>query len=312
MSATAQSVASSFVQRQLRASLTLNSGTFPGTDSNTLVLSGFRMQARLQGAGNWTNACDLSIYGMKQADMNAVTVLWGQSGIYTVNTKGSLTLETPNANGWLTVFQGPFLDAYPDYTDFPRVCLHLTCNVGYAMQVTRASPNSFSGATSVSAIAAQFASLMGFAFENNGVTGSLNSPYFHGSLMDQWRDLCGSAKIDYYFNPSGKLCICPKGQPRNGSAAIVLNSTSGLIGYVSLNRMGGVEIDCLFNPAIELGLPVQVTDSPVPGTNGLWFPYSFSHSLDSIKPGGLWQTHLSCLPNSASANSAASQIETDS
>lgn len=309
MSASPQSVVSSFIQRQLRASLTLNSGTFPGTDSNTLVLSGFRMLAQLQGAGSWTNVCDLSIFGMKQADMNAVTVLFGQSGIYSVNTKGYLTLETPNASGWLTIFQGSFFDAYPDYTDFPRVCLKMTCNVGYAVQVGRASPNSYSGATSIASIASQFASLMGFAFENNGVTGTLNSPYFHGSLLDQWRELCASAKIDYYFNPAGKLCICPKGQPRQGNAAIVLNAQSGLIGYVSLNRMGGVEIDCLFNPAIELGLPVQVTGSPVPGTNGLWFPYSFSHALDAIKPGGRWQTHLSCLPNGASASAAIAQSE---
>lgn len=312
MSATAQSVASSFVQRQLRASITLSSGTFPGTDSNTLVLSGFRMIARLQGAGNWTNACDLSVFGMKQADMNAVTVLWGQGGIYTANLKGYLTLETPNANGWLTIFQGSFFDAHPDYSDLPRVCLKVSCMIGYAVQIARAAPNSFSGATSIAAIASQFAGLMGFAFENNGVTGSLNSPYFHGSLMDQWRDLCSSAKIDYYFNPAGKLCICQNGQPRLGAAAIVLNSMSGLIGYVSLNKMGGVEIDCLFNPAIELGLPVEVTGSPVPGTNGLWFPYAFSHSLDVVKPGGLWQTHLSCSPNSASASAQSTQIESDS
>lgn len=301
MSATAQSVASSFVQRQLRASITLPSGNFPGTDSNTLVLSGFRMIARLQGSANWTYVCDLSVFGMKQADMNALTVLWGQGGIYTVKT-GYLTLETPNANGLLTIFRGSFFDAYPDYSDLPRVCLKMSCKVDYLNQITPAAPNSFSGATSIAAIASQFAGLMSYTFENNGVTGTLSSPYFHGSLMDQWRDLCSSAKIDYYFNPAGKLCICPKGQPRQSNAVIVLNSMSGLIGYVSLNRNGGVEIDCLFNPAIELGLPVEVTGSPVPGTNGLWFPFGLTHSLDVVKPGGLWHTHLSCLPSTAVAS----------
>lgn len=296
---------SSFTSKQLRASLILPQGTFPGTDSNTLVIGpGFRMSAKLTGAGNYTNLCALAIFGMKQADMNAVTVLWGQGGNpQNVDAKAILVLESNDGSGWLQIFEGQFFDAQPDYKSLPEVSLSVTAMTGYGAQILPAQPTSISGAADVPSLAAQLAGLMGFAFENNGVTGALHTPYYAGTLMDQFRELASDASFDYYFDSKGTLCICPSNQPRQWTNAVVIGPDSGLVGYVSLTRYGGVEFDALFQPAFELGSAVEIANSQVPGTNGLWFPFKFVHELESVKPGGRWFSHLSCLPNSGVAPS---------
>lgn len=295
------STPSSFVKRLLRASLTLPQGTFPGTSSNTLVLENYRMSAKLSGAGNFTSQCSMQIFGMRQVDMNAVTVLFGQDGNpININARAILTLEANDAGNWLQVFQGQFVEAQPDYKSLPDVSLSLTAVTGLGQQMLSAAPSSFSGATDVVTLCQKLATQMGYAFENNGVTGTLNTPYLSGTLMDQFREVCQAAGIDYYFDSKSTLIITPRNQPRQGKQAVVISATSGLVGYVSLNRFG-IELDCLWNAAIELGSPIQIQNSDVPGTDGQWFPYKFEHTLESIKPGGRWFSHLECMRYPASS-----------
>lgn len=293
---------SSFVTRLLRATLVLPQGNFPGTNSNTLVLANFRMLAKLRGAGNYTNTCNLTIYGMRQVDMNAVTVLWApstNSGLVPtgVEARAVLTLEAFDAvtGSFLQVFQGQFQEASPDYRSLPDVALTLSAASGYGQQILSAAPSSFTGGVQVSDLCSQLASKMGFTFENNGVTGTLNTPYLSGTLMDQFRQVCEAGGIDYYFDSKQTLIICPKNQGRKGKTSVVLSPDTGLIGYVTLARFG-IEVDCLWNGAIELGAPITVKDSDVPGTNGDWYPFAFEHQLDSIKPQGSWFSHLQCAP----------------
>ena len=287
----------SFTQKALRASLILPQGTFPGTGSNTLVLTGFRMSAHLTQAGNWTNLCDMQIWGMKQADMNAVTVLFGQGGMITaINARALLVLESNDGSGWLQVFEGQFQQAQADYRAMPDVCLTLQATTGAGQQYLTASPTSFNGATDVASTASQLASQMGFTFENNGVTGTLNSPYLAGTAMDQFRQLHEAAGFDYYFDAKSKLIICPANQGRqNQQGSVILNKSSGLIGYPTIGQYG-IEVDCLFQPAIELGASITLQNSQVPGCDGTWFPYSMVHELETQKPGGKWQSHLMCSP----------------
>jgi hypothetical protein len=293
---------SSFVTRALRASLILPQGTFPGTNSNTLVLPqpgtpiGFRMSAKLAGAGNYTNTCDLQVWGMRQVDMNAVTVLFGYAGnVQTINAAALLILEAQaEGGGFLQIFEGQMYEAQPDYRGVPDVCLSVNANTAQGRQYLAAPPSSFAGAVNVVTLAAQLAGQMGFPFENNGVTGTLNTPYFPGTLMDQFRQLAEAARFDYYFDPKSTLIICPRNQPRKNQSAVVLSPTSGLSAYVTLNRFG-IEFDALFQPAFELGSPIEIRNSETPGANGLWFVYNFTHELDAVKPGGRWFSHLQCM-----------------
>lgn len=285
----------SFVSRLLRASLILPQGNFPGTNSNTLKLENFRMSARLTGAGNFTNACALQIWGVRQVDMNAVTVLFGQDGNpININARAILVLEANIGAGYLQVFEGQFFEAQPDYRNLPDVSLTVNAMTGMGMQLLPAAPSSYQGGVDVATVAEQLATQMGFAFEDNGVTGTIDTPYFAGTLMDQFRQLADAARFDYYFDAKGTLVICPKNQPRQNQGAVVLNAASGLAGYPTLTRFG-IEIDALFQPAFELGSPIEIQGSEVPGTNGRWFPFKFAHDLDSVKPGGRWFSHLECM-----------------
>lgn len=290
----------SFVNRLLRATLILPQGTFPGTNSNTLVLENFRTSARLQGSGNFTNSLNLQIWGMRQVDMNAVTVLFGQDGNpQTINTRAVVTLEANDGGGYLQVFEGQFNDAQPDYRNLPEVCLTINAFAGAGQQWVTNPPSSFQGSAQVADIAAQLAKQMGFGFENNGVTGSLATPYFAGTLMDQFRQLAEHAPFDFYFDAKQALIICPVNQPRLNGNRVVLNRFSGLIGYPTLGR-GGIEFDALFQPAFELGSAVELQGTQVPGCDGVWFPYAIASDLDSVKPGGRWNAHLSCMRYPAS------------
>ena len=296
---------SSFVSRILRATLILPTGNFPGTNSNTLVLENFRMSARLTGAGNFTNSCTLHIWGMRQPDMNAVTVLFGQDGNpININARALLVLDANDGNGFLQVFEGQFFEAQPDYRNLPEVSLTINAMTGMGQQYLAAHPTSIDGAASVPGLAQTLATQMGFAFEDNGVTGTISSPYYGGTLMDQFRQLAQDANFDFYFDAKAALIICPKNEPRRNKSAVVLSPASGLVGYVTLNRFG-IEFDCLWSAAIETGSPVEIRDSDVPGTNGLWFPYKFTHELESVKPAGRWFSHLECMRSPASTVGAA-------
>lgn len=294
----------SFTNKQLRATLTLPAAnqTFPGTNSNQLVLSGFRMSATLTCAGNWTNFCDLTIYGMRQADMNAVTVLWAGPNPTAINARALLVLEANDGTGWLQVFQGQFQQAAPDYRAIPDAALSIYAATGYAAQLTPAQPSSYPGGVSVAQVAQTLASTMGFAFENNGVQAQLHTPYYAGTAMDQFRSLCFDANIDYYFDGNGTLIICPKNQGRSGKNPVPVNPSSGLIGFPTIQQYG-VNVQCLFAPAIALGSPIEISNSGVPGADGGWFPQKAVHQLESVKPGGAWFSSLDCYPFSAVAAS---------
>lgn len=288
----------SFTSKQLRASLVLPQGTFPGTNSNTLVLTGLRMSAQLEQAGNWTNSCDLRIWGMRQVDMNAVTVLFGQGGqVIDINAVALLILESNDGSGWLQIFTGQFIEGGPDYSQIPDACLHVIAMSGAGQQWLSSEPTSYLGSIDAATVASQLASAMGYKLENNGVSFILQNPYFDGTAMEQFRDLATAADFDYYFGPGSgdalTLIICPKYAPRKGRPTLPVNPRTGLVGYPTLTRFG-IELTALFSPAIELASPIYVSGSTVPGCDGAWYPFQMMHDLECIMPGGHWFSRLRC------------------
>jgi hypothetical protein len=295
-------VTGSFVQRQLRASLILPQGVFPGTNSNTLVIDSLRMSARLEQSGNFTNSCDISIYGMRQSDMSAVTTVFvNQNGVpYDPAANAIVQLDvlspTPGTAA-ATVFRGQFFEASPDYRAAPDVCLSAQALTGYTAQLTTPAPVSFKGSISALKAAQQITQQMGFKIEANGVDAAvLQAPYLSGSLMEQFTSVAEAAGFDYYFLADGKtVVLCRKNMGRQDKAPVPVNSQTGLVGYPTLQRYG-IEIQVLFNTGIELGAPIQVSGSTVPGCDGLWFPFNMTHELETIKPNGKWFSRLACMP----------------
>lgn len=292
---------SSYAQKLLRATLILPAGTFPGTGSNTLTLVGYRMLATAQGAAGFPYQLDLTVFGMRQADMNQVTILWaavaGQPTATYARALVKLEASSDAGQTWCQVFQGTFIQAQPDYRNPPFVGLHALAMTGSGSQIQIAPPTSYRGSTSVLSILQALADGMSFTLENNGVSGNLSTPYYGGSYMDQFRQVCEHANLDFYFDGDATLAICPKDQPRVNKSIPVLSPTSGLKGFPTIQQFG-LHIDALFRPAFTTGLGsvVQVEDSVVPGANGLWKPFLMTHNLESLNPDGPWFTGMDCTP----------------
>lgn len=292
---------SSYSAKNLRATLILPTANFPGTSSNTLTLVGYRMSATIKVGSGYPNQLNLTIFGMRQADMNALTILWSGSGVTSQNAKAFVQLEaSPDGEAWTQVFDGVFLEAAPDYSDVPRACLRLQAMTGLGMQIEIAPATSYRGPTAIATIAQFLAGKMGFAFENNGVTGNLANPYYPGTYMDQFRELAEHVPFDFYFDGNNTLAICPRNQPRLNKPTPVFSPSSGLIGFPRVQRFG-VHVDVLFSPALAMGALLTVADSAVPGANGTWFASTATHNLESMMPGGAWFSSIDCVRVPAAA-----------
>jgi len=285
----------SYSAKSLRATLILPTANFPGTSSNTLTLVGYRMSATIQGPAGFPNQLDLTIYGMREADMNQVTILWSAATPQQVSTRALIQLEaSPDGAAWTQVFEGTFIQAQPDYRAVPHACLRVQAITGNGMQLAIAPATSYRGQTSIAVIAQYLAQQMGFAFENNGVSGNLASPYYPGTYMDQFRQLAKHANFDFYFDGNATLAICPKNTPRQGKTVPVFSPSSGLIGFPTIGQYG-IHADVLFTPALTTGAEIRIDGSIVPSANGTWQPYSVTHDLESLMPGGAWFTSMDCI-----------------
>ena len=283
---------SSFTEKQLRATLILADPNtkFPGTNSNTLILTGLQMIAVIEGITRRATQLDLQIHGMTQGDMEALTVVWFQPPAIKDN---AIVLEANDGTGWTQVFSGTITEAQPEFRSAPAVFFRIQAVVGYLAKITPVPVTSYSQDVPVSTVVAAIAKQMGFAFEDNGVTAILHKPYFPGTLYDQLQSACAAGNVDYYIE-GGKVSIMPANKPRLNTPVIVLNKDSGLVGYPVLERFG-ISVQCLFNPAIIGGGKIKVQSSFKPA-NGLWTPYYVTHTLESVRPGGNWFSLLLCNP----------------
>lgn len=288
--------ASSFVQRGLRATFIL-SGTgqvFPGTNSNTLTVSGLRMSAQVQGTARLAAQMSLKVQGMKRVDMDAITVAWANPPVVLDHY---VILEANNGQGWNKVFSGTIIEAQPEYRGQPDTYLQLLASVGYFQKIKPAESASYTEAVDIDLVCTDIAALMGanWKFVNGGVTGILNGPlYLNGTLLDQLDTACQAAGCDYYL-ANDTITVTPRGQPIEGvPPAVLLSPTSGLIGYPVYER-AGLNVQALYQPGFDNGVPLEIKGSVVPAANGRWYPYNVVHELDGNTPQGKWITSMKCL-----------------
>jgi hypothetical protein len=288
--------ANSFVQRGLRATFILaGSGqVFPGTNTNTLTVSGLRISAQIQGTARLAAQMSLKVQGMKRVDMNAITVAWANPPVVLDHY---VILEANNGQGWNKVFSGTIIEAQPEYRSQPDTFLQLLASVGYFQKIRPAESLSYTEAVDIDLVCTDIAALRGsnWKFVNGGVTGILNGPlYLNGTLLDQLDTACQAAGCDYYL-ANDTITVTPRGRPiENTAPAVVLSPTSGMIGYPVYER-AGLNVQALYQPAFDNGVPLDIKDSVVAAANGRWYPYSVVHELDGNIPQGKWNTSMKCL-----------------
>lgn len=283
-----------FTLKQLRFTFTLaNNATFAGTNSNVLVVSGLRSSAFIKGSGLPAfPEAELTVYGLKQQDMQALTALAFQPLGMQRNT---VLVEANSGQGWSAVFTGQMITAGPDYSQLPGVPLKVTARMLGYESLNPAPAASYTGSTSVSSIVGNLASKMGYVLEDNGVSAQLESPYFPGTLAEQLRAVATQAGIDVYIE-GNVIAICPKGTPRQ-QQSFTLSPSSGLVGYPRLDyNRGFVNVRAVFNPAFRFGGPVQVIDSEVQNANGSWVVGTITNLLEALTPGGAWFSDMLLYP----------------
>lgn len=286
----------SFTAKRLRVTMILSeaNAVFPGTNSNTLVLTDLMVSARVQAVARLSTQADIRIFGMKQADMNALTVAWANPPVVLDNL---VILEANNStddNAWVQVFKGTITEAQPDYRDAPNVGFMLSAMTGYYQKITPVAPTSYPYAVDIGVAAGDIIERMGepWTFIDGGATGVLNTPYFWGTLWDQLTQACQAANADFYIQ-GDDILIVPAGQPRQDQPAVILSPQSGLIGYPMFERSGLV-VNAIFDAAFLCGTPIDV-QTQVPNASGRWYPFALMHALDARVPRGMWHTEMRCL-----------------
>jgi len=282
----------SFTVKQLRVTFIL-AGTnqvFPGTNTNTLVLTGLRMSARVKSVARLATIANLRVWGMLPADMNALTVAWANPPVVLDHI---VIIDANDGNGWTEVFRGTIIEAQPEYRAAPNVYFQVLAKIGYFQQINAAPPTSYTGSVEAAIACIDIIEAMGFtAVVTGDVTAVLTNPYFHGTLFDQLRQACAAAGADFYTLGT-TILVTASGLPRDDQPAVVLNPASGLINYPVYER-AGLNVDAYFNPAFLCGTPIELTSS-VPSASGRWYPIAIEHTLESLMPEGKWLSQLQCL-----------------
>jgi hypothetical protein len=298
-----------YAVKNLRITFTLtnSNAVFPGTTANQLQVSSLRTSAVIKGSGLPAfPEASIRIYGMAQQDMNALAIVPVQGGKpeYSFNT---VQVEADSGNGYTFIFSGQIFQAGPDYSAAPDVCLFVHAQSAGFDQLTPANPTAYPGVANVATIAANLASKMSMAFENDGVTGTLTNAYYSGVLTNQLRKLCKDANIYAAVENQNLLVISPAGVARTNVVPFTLSPANGLVGYPEVLGNGYLNVRALFNPAYRQNGPITIKGSDVvidpslPKTlntlaDGDWLIGPLTHTLESQKPGGLWFSDLKLYP----------------
>lgn len=271
-----------------------SNAVFPGTNSNTLTLENMRVSAKVQAVARLATQADIQIFGMKQIDMNALTVAWANPPVVLDHLVILEANNTGRADGWVQVFKGTIIEAQPDYRAAPDVSFSLQAVTGYFVKINPVAPTSYPFEVDIGVAAQDIIDRMGapWTFVDGGATGVLSNPYFSGTLWDQLAQACQAANADFYVQ-GDEIRVVSAGQPVESAPSVVLSPDSGLIGYPMFER-SGLNVMALFDPAFLCGSALEIK-SAVPNASGRWFPYSIYHVLESRVLRGVWMSQLQCL-----------------
>lgn len=277
----------SFSIKALRATITLRSGTFPNTNSNTIIIENHRIKATIsKPGGEDKNTLTASIYGLPLSVMETASTL----AFYPQQSeKNFIRLEAGDNTGIVgTVFEGEFTLAAANFSGAPEITFDIKAAAGIYPALLATPPIAVQGTTDAAKLFEQFATEAGYTFINEGVSASVRNTTFTGSPIEKMHKLAKQLGIDLYIDDS-KVVITPKNGARSGNAVLIKVGT-GLIGYPSFTQ-DGIEFKCEFDPTITLGGLVKL-ESVVPRATGVWKVTSLTHNLECFnsQAAGAWDS----------------------
>lgn len=279
----------SFVKRKINVSIRLGEGDYGDSLGEETTLEGYRVSAKIVAYnGDAQGQLQLRVWGMKLPLINKLTKI---GPIMSQRRNNRITVTAGDAGGAMsTVYEGTIDSAFGDFNRSPESVFNVIALSAALAAVKPIEPSSYPETVDAAEVMSDLAAKMGFVFENNGVSFTLNSPYFAGTALDQVKACARAANI-YYTADRGKLAIWPKTGAR-GTDPVPINVDTDMVGYPAFSG-DGISLTTLFNPNIELGGRVDVK-SILPVACGIWNVYKMAIDIESEIPNGAWFTSVDC------------------
>jgi hypothetical protein len=278
-----------WAKRRIDVTISLGQGTFGDDKGPDVTLSGLRAKATVVAYnGDAQGQLQLRLYGLPLDMINQLTTI---GPIMQERRNNRILVAAGNEDGPMsTIYQGTIDSAFGEFQSAPDVAFNITALAAAIQAVKPVNAVSYRGTTDVATVMQTLAQTMGFAFENNGVTAQLSSPYFSGTAYQQAKSCARAANI-YFTVDRGTLAIWPKTASRAGEP-IPVSPATGMAGYPVFSG-NGIVLTTEFNPDLALGGQVNVTSS-LTVANGVWNIFSIVHQLESETPGGQWFSQVQC------------------
>lgn len=281
----------SFVRRKITVIFDIGQGETGFEGSSTLSLSDLRVSAKiLYAGGQMMGRLNLAIYGMTSSHEQQLSTLGMQLIIYRRNIVTVLAGDAEN--GMSVVFKGTITNAWSDRQNAPNAVFRVEAQEGLIESVKPTDPISFEGATKVPLVAEKIAQNMGYSFQNNGVQGVLNDPYFWGSARNMLLTLVKQARIEHVMQ-GGTLAIWEMGSGRSGDTLLVSPET-GMVSYPAFTSTG-VLVKQLFSKPVLIGQKM-IVKSEIKAASREWHLNRVDYSLESNMPNGEWFVSLYGTP----------------
>lgn len=277
--------------RQLQCRLTLQSGTFE-QGYNTKVVNNLTINALVNKSltNNFTSSAEITIYGMNESDIAALSTLGYTPLVYELN-KIELFAQYEGDTQSLC-FSGYIIKAWCNFAD-PSRPMHFQCQVTYQDALNNINPINANGAISVPSLFQNLATTIKCSLQNNGVGGIINNPILTGSPIDQLKSLSKQTATNCLVD-NGILKIAPKGFSLS-NLILNINSESGLISYPTIDAWG-VKFRMRYNPVLQIGQYIALqTIVPIPNSSGQWYVYDMQSSLNNRHEN--WFTDVKCSYN---------------
>lgn len=284
----------SFTRKRIDVTITLGTGTFGETGSDTVTLTGLRVHAMIQATyGEAMPAVHARIFGLPIEMMNQLTTIGLVNSAVRLKNK-ILIAAGDDETGMSTAYSGTISVSWINMDGAPDSCLEVIGVAGLAASIKPVEALSIQGAADVATIMGALAEQMGFAFENNGVQVQLSNPYFPGTALMQAKACARAADICMTIDRD-TLAIWPKDDARDTPEGIpLISKATGMRGYPRF-ASNGIEVSMLWSPQIKPGGKVQV-QSALTMACGTWLVSNAMHTLESETPNGQWFTRILGVP----------------
>lgn len=185
-----------------------------------------------------------------------------------------ITIEAGRVSyGYSIVFMGEITTT--SISQPPDLILTINALTGHAQKNTIIS-SQVPVMSTVSEIASQAASALGFGLEFEATDKSISNYSYNGSAEGQLRDINDTANLDVFIDDD-VLVVKDRGAAR-GNVRRFLSQDTGMIGQVESIEFG-IKVKFLFDPQTQIGSELEIESIIKPASNGTYSIFRLSFDL---------------------------------